>query len=231
MGSYIHHIEWCVKDVEETAASLINKYGFSLISERHLDSNHFGNTRKDNIVVSQKVVQSGEIIFLLTQNNSDHDLNIKDVQTNKFYPVLTCCSSKQNHRRNTVFNICLEVKNVEKATNRAIQNNIDYDVNSIVITPPTIIECGKECRLYYSVIRSICGNIIHTLINTREYRHHSEDVPFLPGFYKVYRNINNVSYFHCPTQHLSHNINYPLTSFIDHVTYVCRMGESKQIIN
>ena len=231
MDSYIHHIEWCVKDLEQTAACLISKYGFSLISERHLDSNHLQNTTKDNSFVSQKVVQSGAIYFLLTQNNSDHNINNKDVQTNEFYPVLTCCSSKQEHRRNTVFNICLEVKNVEKATNRAIQNNINFDEESTIITPPTTIEYGKECRLQYSVIKSICGNIIHTLINTKEYRRHSEDVPFLPGFNDVHRNGNKVTHLQSPNQHLSNNINYPLTSFIDHVTYVCRMGESKLIIN
>ena len=41
-----------------------------------------------------------------------------------------------------------------------------------------------EVHIRYSVVQSPCGNVIHTLINTRDYKI-KQAVPFLPGFVDV----------------------------------------------
>ena len=52
MESYIHHIEWCVKDINKTVNCLTTQYGFTLISERQSFNN---NCKKSgNCVVYQK---------------------------------------------------------------------------------------------------------------------------------------------------------------------------------
>ena len=220
MESFIHHIEWCVKDLEKTVNLLIDKYGFYLISERHsYKQPSEGKNFMDNNVY-QKVVKSGSTVFILTQNNST---NISDVSLkwSAGYPILTCCCRKEDHVRNTVFNVCLEVKDVDAATERAVKYSFNYGSVRVILIPPTTIEYGSKCKLRYSVVRSICGNIIHTLINTKEYRY--QDAPFLPGFIDVH--INGYS-----NAHPHNDINNTLTSFIDHVTYVCKIGESKSIL-
>ena len=66
--------------------------------------------------------------------------------------------------------------------------------------------------------------MLSTLIESKEYRQH-KNLPFLPGFHHV-QNRNSI------TEKLNRfNIgNKPLTSYIDHVTYVCCEGQSKSIL-
>ena len=42
----------------------------------------------------------------------------------------------------------------------------------------------SEVSIRYSVVQSPCGNVIHTLMNTKEYKT-KEGLPFLPGFVDV----------------------------------------------
>ena len=223
MESFIHHIEWCVKDVNESTNNLITQYGFELIAERHLFANRSINDGNDKISIQQKVVQSGSSVFLLTQNDSDDSFD-EYKQSDTSYPILSCCSSKRNHRRDTVFNVCLEVKNIDACIERIIKTQSNYERDNSVLIPPITIECENNSRLRYSVIQSICGNIIHTLIESKEYRQH-RNLPFLPGFHHV-QNRNLIT-----EKFNRFNIgNKPLTSYIDHVTYVCCEGQSKSIL-
>ena len=223
MESFIHHIEWCVKDINRTTNCLTTQYGFTLISERKSFTTNNGK-KSGSSFVYQKVVQSGSTIFLLTQNNSEDNFE-SNVRLETGYPILSCCSSKRNHRRDTVFNVCLEVKNVDASTEKAIEVNNNCGKENVVLIPPTTIVYENKFRLRYSVIKSICGNIIHTLLDSKDYRKHI-NLPFLPGFVDVRnKNIN--------LEHFSTNCNETssLTSFIDHVTYVCQAGESKSILD
>ena len=223
MESFIRHIEWCVKDINESTNNLITQYGFELIAERHLFANRSLNDGNDKMSIQQKVVQSGSSVFLLTRNNSDDSFD-EYKQSDTSYPILSCCSSKRTHRRDTVFNVCLEVKNIDACIERILKIHSNYERDNVVLMPPITIECENNSRLRYSVIQSICGNIIHTLIESKEYRQH-KNLPFLPGFQHV-ENRNLI------TEKLNRfNIgNKPLTSYIDHVTYVCCEGQSKSIL-
>ena len=219
MESFIHHIEWCVENLEETEKCLSDKYGFELISQRNIYHSSLAHCKSNIIAVSQKVLQSGKTVFILTKNNCQKEDTI-DVGQDSFYPSFTCCSSKKEHKRDSVFNICLEVKDVDAVTKRII--HYDDEGEAAILIQPTNVYYGENCSLRFSVVRSVCGNIIHTLINTRGYRQ-ARNVPFLPGFIDINKKIISIP-------HQSVNKMHPLTSFIDHVTYVCRIDESKKIL-
>ena len=220
MESFIHHIEWCVENLEETEKILSDKYGFKLISQRDIYHSSLAYSDRNIITVSQKVLQSGKTVFILTKNNCQKEGTV-DVGQNASYPSFTCCSYEKEHKRDSVFNICLEVKDVDAITKRIIE--YDDEGEAAIVTQPTNIYYGENCRLRFSVVRSKCGNIIHTLINTQGYRQ-AKNVPFLPGFVDI--NEKTIS-----SSHQSANKLHPLTSFIDHVTYVCHFGESKKILD
>ncbi len=58
------------------------------------------------------------------------------------YPVLTCCSS--SHQVDSVFNVCLEVGNVDKVTKTILDaNKLSPRAQSVVIIPPKSIK-GKK---------------------------------------------------------------------------------------
>jgi len=65
MPAYIHHIEWCVRDLNKLCETLVNQYGFYVIAERetYLDV---------GVCVRQKVVKSGHTQFLLTQKTVEN---------------------------------------------------------------------------------------------------------------------------------------------------------------
>ena len=83
---------------------------------------------------------------------------IAEKAKNDEIPVLTCCQDK-DHKRDTVFNVALTVgshleKIVEKVKSR---HGIEH-----ILVP---ITSTFDSRL--SVIKSCCGNIIHTLLDRK----------------------------------------------------------------
>ena len=83
---------------------------------------------------------------------------IAEEAKNDEIPVLTCCQDK-DHKRDTVFNVALTVgshleKIVEKVKSR---HGVEHILVPIIST--------IDCRL--SVIKSCCGNIIHTLLDRK----------------------------------------------------------------
>ena len=77
---------------------------------------------------------------------------------NDEYPISTCCQDK-DHIRDTVFNVALTVGShlediVEKIKNR-------HGIEQILVPLCSI----SDCRL--AVIKSCCGNVIHTLLDKK----------------------------------------------------------------
>ena len=62
MPGYIHHIEWCVSDLDGLSDQLVNQYGFQEISGRKTRS----ETGSDSFLIRQKVLKSGLTVFILT---------------------------------------------------------------------------------------------------------------------------------------------------------------------
>ena len=67
MPGYIHHIEWCVRDLEGLSDQLINQFGFRLISGRQNQI----ETGLDKFSVRQKVLKSGYTVFILTEKKNN----------------------------------------------------------------------------------------------------------------------------------------------------------------
>lgn len=63
MPGYIHHIEWCVSDLDGLSDQLVNQYGFQEISGRKTRS----ETGSDSFLIRQKVLKSGLTVFILTE--------------------------------------------------------------------------------------------------------------------------------------------------------------------
>ena len=65
MPGYIHHIEWCVSDLDGLSDQLINQFGFREISGRKTRT----DSGPDSFLVRQKVLKSGLTVFLLTEKS------------------------------------------------------------------------------------------------------------------------------------------------------------------
>ena len=187
MPGYIHHIQWCVTDIEVAKKSLMEGYQFHLIASRE------GQNR-------EAVLTSGEITFLLSQRTSSQQPDLGDC-----YPWLRCrCRDEPSHEIDSVFNVCLEVGDVDK-TFTSMTNN-----GSEILHPPSIITTPQG-RIHYAVVTSPCNNVIHSLVNT-----HNFHGVFLPGFAA------------CDT--LDDKTEAAMLTHIDHVTYVVNEGESENIL-
>ena len=62
MPGYIHHVEWCVKDIHGQVNKLITQFGFQIVGHRirHIPPKW---------QVHQIIVQSGATVFILTEKS------------------------------------------------------------------------------------------------------------------------------------------------------------------
>ena len=68
MPGYIHHIEWCVSDLQNQVQKLVSQYGFQPIGQRIRKIQNILDV-KTHWVVQQVAVQSGDTIFIITQKS------------------------------------------------------------------------------------------------------------------------------------------------------------------
>ena len=101
----------------------------------------------------------------------------------------------------TVFNICFTVDDVEKAFKKMTDNG------STPICDPEVIS-----DMAFAAVSSPCENVIHSLININNY-----DGVFLPGFTEY--------------EDLLPSKTTDLMTHIDHVTYVCNIGDTERILS
>lgn len=131
------------------------------------------------------------------------------------FPILSCCQG-HDHARDTVFNVCLTVgKHLEEITDKIA----NLDGSQSVLLAPTKISGD----LTVSVVKSCCGNVIHTLLDKDE--EESSGAFLLPGFEAAASDYDRRR-FGAPW-----NDNSLRTTHMDHVTYVCHQGESKKILS
>ena len=91
-----------------------------------------------------------------------------------------------------------------------------HPVDSIILQPYDI---GNVMRL--SVIKSCCGNIIHSILENNE--ENPKTFSLLPGFEMMSETDRN-------SFGISWDENCLKTSHMDHVTYVCQAGDSRKIL-
>ena len=190
MPGYIHHIQWCVASLEDTLETMIEGYKFKLLAAREGEN-------------KEAVLQSGDIRFLVSERT---DTDQPGLVYN--YPWLRCsCRSEASHHIDSVFNVCLEVSDVDITF-----NNMQHNGSEVLHPPTTITTSSGSIR--YAVVTSPCDNLVHSLVNTKDYTG-----TFLPGF------TVNVSL----DEELDNDIEQ--VTHIDHLTYVVKLGDTDRILD
>ena len=190
MPGYIHHIQWCVADLEKSMKTMMAGYQFKVVATR------YGKNQ-------EVVLQSGDITFMISQRTAS-----SKPDSGRCYPWLRCsCRTETSHEIDSVFNMCLEVGDVDKTFNSMVING------SEVLHPPRTITT-PDGFIRYSVVTSPCDNVIHSLVNTQNYYG-----VFLPGFSAPVMG----------TEELTSNPN--LFTQIDHVALVVNEGDTGRILD
>ncbi|GFY10811.1 4-hydroxyphenylpyruvate dioxygenase-like protein [Trichonephila clavipes] len=192
----VHHLELCVCDANDTLKRL-QKYGFKLFAKRQTS------------FCESLAVKLGRIILVVSQRHYNAVIHNDAIRAEPL--TILCCEgdSQTQHSIDTVFNLAFSVK-------KSDLNKIIDNVNSIggkVIQPPTQVQ-DEHGVLTYAIIKSCCGNIVHTLINKDDYHG-----PFCTGFEIAESDTCEV------LEDNTLDINY-----IDHVTFACYSGNSQNII-
>lgn len=207
----IHHIELCVKDIHETLKTL-RRYGFVPFAKR------------ETAICKQVATRLSSIVFIVSEKTRGFKIRNKLLRSIRNESYLVLCSRCENEEASdddddddhvdSVFNVALNVKNVHSLTDRVKM----HDANS-VLHPPSVVK-DTNGHMSFSIIKSICGNVVHSLLNLENYHGH-----FLPGFTEI-SNIN--SYDDTYSTEID-TINSNITH-VDHVTLACHTGYSESII-
>lgn len=196
MPGYVHHIQWCVNSAEDVVERLINQFGFSEVASRGRE---------------EVLVQSGHTRFLISQACSRKDVKDGNSKDGCHYPSLSCARGHEGDHIDTVFNICLEVGDVDLVSCRM------RDHGSKIIHQPTNIE-NSDGKVRYAVVSSPCENVIHSLVNTNQFTG-----VFLPGFIPSYTQGEEAIFINQGDSWR--------TSFMDHIAVVVRPGQSPAILD
>ena len=170
-GCSIHHIGVGVRNQDAVLDVLTAKLGFKEVAVRDSWSDH-------KVVVKK----SGLAFVVTTCKTATTSADRTDDGTALEYPDFSyswrqpfavkdndICYTDLNVP-DTVYEVCLEVSDVNQVLANAISAGAE------VIKPFTEVD-SEDGRISYAAVRSCVGNIIHTLVNTQDYRG-----PFLPGF-------------------------------------------------
>ena len=188
----VHHIEFGVRNGEEFQRKFIQHYKFSLAATRL------------NKCVRQWLLTSGKCRVLLTQeltNTADDQYSV-GWRHDRSHSV-----AHKPNEFDSVFNVALKVKNIDKVVDNLSRSSVE------VIRPVKSVR-DSYGTIRFAVVRSIIGNVVHTLIQDDDYSGF-----FLPEF-KPETNVCDKS----------PNLEILVTHF-DHVTFACNCGDSNTILD
>uniref|UniRef100_A0A8D2INH8 4-hydroxyphenylpyruvate dioxygenase n=1 Tax=Varanus komodoensis TaxID=61221 RepID=A0A8D2INH8_VARKO len=140
----------------------------------------------------QLAVRRGDVVFLVNEKLKPDKGILYDVDL--------------QHIVSTASNICFETEDVP-----GISQSLQERGCQILIPPTTVTD--EVGHVTYSVVRSIVGNVSHTLLDRSEYCG-----PFLPGFHVVE---GAPKKFQEPREVMR----------FDHITYACPQGTSQAVLN
>ena len=86
MPGYIHHVEWCVSDLQSQVKKLVSQYGFQPIGQR-IRKIENALDLKTYWTVQQVAVKSGDTIFIITQKSRTPSCQNPDI--GKYTSVVT----------------------------------------------------------------------------------------------------------------------------------------------
>ncbi|KAG7492638.1 hypothetical protein MATL_G00016840 [Megalops atlanticus] len=218
MAAYLcrlHHIGLHVTNVDKIAYDLVAKFKFNLFAARLTEQSRQFAFRKGSAVfiVNERLnhpLHSLNGGVSSSQNSTSpqaqglseiysHVFKVGDRSRNSDCRILY--DVQRNYSVDTACNVCFEVKDVERSFRALRSQGCDF------LVPPTNVEDDRGV-VSYSVVKSIVGNVFHTLIDKTKY-----NGPFLPGFQEV----ENVTKNGARVEELS---SCPITHF-DHITYAC----------
>lgn len=159
--------------------------------------------RRDTPAARQWVVRSRRSVFVVTQKRETDEYQ---PCPNEAWPFLTfCCRGR--HQIDSVFNVALEVDDVDRVAEKM------HRQGGRVYQAPTSTSPERDAAgaVRYAVVGSCCGNVVHTLLDKRRYTG-----AFLPTFDAVADSI--------------HVAGDELVTHVDHLTYVCRPGQSPAVL-
>ncbi|KAK3529383.1 hypothetical protein QTP70_029767 [Hemibagrus guttatus] len=192
--SRLHHISLHVSNVDKLAQDLVSKFQFRVFAARLTAGARQLAFRKGAavFVVNERPECGGDELLEHRNRRVAHS-HVHDVgpgrSGNFLYDV------RPHYSVDTACNVCFEVEDVERSSESLRAGGCD------LLVPPTRV--GDDGGLVtYSVVKSVVGNVCHTLVDTSRYRGH-----FLPGFCEVVT----------PEEE---DVRCPVTHF-DHVTYAC----------
>lgn len=192
----LYYIGFHVLQGQQLASHLVQRFGFELFAIREAERKR------------QQAFRRGDAIFVV---NEEQELTGKNFSSSDL--PSDCCKHKGilydvnlQYRVSTASNICFEVDDVP-----GISRNLQEKGCKILIPPST--EADENGFVTYSVVRSIVGNVSHTLLDRSQY-----GGPFLPGFYEV-----EVALKKCQKE--------KETVHFDHITYACPQGSSQAVLD
>ncbi|XP_056285913.1 4-hydroxyphenylpyruvate dioxygenase-like protein [Pseudoliparis swirei] len=206
----LHHIALNVCNADKVSSDLVFKFKFRLFAARLIDGAKQLAFRKGTAVFIVNETPSRSSGVRMNENLHIADSHPRDpplVHVGKHSHGKCLYDVSAHYPVDTVNNVCFEVEDVERSCTALRQLGCD------VMVPPTTVhdDCGY---VTYSVVKSIVGNVLHTLIDRTKYKG-----SFLPGFDGVG---NDLSVSETDTS-------CPITHF-DHITYVCPKNTTHQVM-
>ncbi|KAG8437023.1 hypothetical protein GDO86_007925 [Hymenochirus boettgeri] len=179
----LSHVTFQASNAQKLIKNLVDKYRFHPFAVRSLQGGS----------PCQVALRNGGVVFMVNENN------LKTYKNS----VMLFDSPLPIPFPDTACNVSFEVDDVPGLCRRLVGEGCQ------LLVPPMQLH-DDFGSVTYCIVKSIVGNVNHTLIDRSHYK-----ANFLPGF----------DYFECENNLFSSNIKY-----IDHVTYACPRGETRYIL-
>ncbi|XP_076616206.1 4-hydroxyphenylpyruvate dioxygenase-like protein [Chaetodon auriga] len=206
--SRLHHISLHVSNVEKIANDLVSKFKFNVFATKVTGGSRQLALKKGAavFVVNERPKQSCARLNeeLLVERYSPDPQGVRE---GKHQSLKCLYDVSAPHAVDTVSNVCFEVEDVERSFRDLSRQGCDF------LVPPTTLQ-DERGRVTYSVVKSIVGNVCHTLLDRTKY-----EGRFLPGFDVIDRD--------CSSE--EEDMSCPVTHF-DHITYACPRRTTHQIM-
>ncbi|KAM9831959.1 4-hydroxyphenylpyruvate dioxygenase-like protein [Neosynchiropus ocellatus] len=193
----LHHIAIHVSNVEKLKNDLISKFKFNFFASR-IDGKY-----------RQLAFKKGAAVFVV--NERPYGLH-EEVTSEPGSQRMTARKSVRclydvlpYYPVDTVCNVCFEVEDVERSFEALRTRGCSF------LVPPTVVQ-DDDGHVTYSILKSVVGNVCHTLIDKSKYKG-----CFLPEF-KTTNEQCDQEEDNCPVTHF------------DHLTYCCPRNSSEEVL-
>ncbi|XP_028331958.1 4-hydroxyphenylpyruvate dioxygenase-like protein [Gouania willdenowi] len=195
----LHHVTLHVSNVEKIAYDLVSKFKFNLFASRLTDKSR------------QLAFRKGTAVFVVNERKGGLNEKKKGWCNQHGDSPVCLYDVDLHHSVDTVSNVCFEVEDVKRSFKVLGQLGCHF------VVPPTEVE-DDHGVVTYSVVKSVVGNVCHTLLDRTKY-----EGPFLPGFDVTEEEEEG---WGLEEHHVS---TCPITHF-DHITYACPRKSTNQVM-